>query len=184
MTEGAKLCLVAKNSTLLMVEKREKLQEEKTERWHAIYTKSRCEKKVAEMLEAQGIICYCPLQKIVKRYTDRVKKVETVVFRSYVFVKIQKRQYAEVRQVPHVVNFVYWLKEPAIIREVEIDAIKRFLSSDGQVEIDSYAPKINQKMIVDSGPFRGQEGLVQKIFKKKIVLFLEQLGLKVTLVLK
>lgn len=167
-----------------MGEKKGNKSQDHEAQWHAVYTKSRCEKKVVALMEEQGIVCYCPIQKTVKQYTDRIKKVETVLFKSYVFVNIIKQEQERIRRLPHVVNFVYWLKSPAVIQPAEIESIKKYLESDGEVEIESYSPKVSQKMTVASGPFKGQEGIIEKIFKKKVVLYLEQLGFKVTLRLK
>ncbi|MBL0358846.1 MAG: UpxY family transcription antiterminator [Chitinophagaceae bacterium] len=53
-----------------------------------MYTKPRWEKKVACLLDEKGIENYCPLNKVVKQWSDRKKVVLEPVFKSYVFVKI------------------------------------------------------------------------------------------------
>jgi len=56
--------------------------------WMAVYTKPRSEKKVAERLEKAGIEVYCPLQTVIKQWSDRKKKIKIPVFPSYVFVHV------------------------------------------------------------------------------------------------
>ena len=57
-------------------------------KWFAIYVKSRCEKKVNEQLEDIGVESFLPLITRVKQWSDRKKKVEEPLFRSYLFVHI------------------------------------------------------------------------------------------------
>ena len=85
--------------------------------WYVLYTKPRWEKKVYQLLMEQGIESYCPLNKTRKKWSDRVKWVEEPLFKSYVFVKIAEDRRTEVRMVNGVVNFVYWLSKPAIVKD-------------------------------------------------------------------
>ncbi len=66
--------------------------------WFAFYTKPRWEKKVAGLLSARGIINYCPLNKVVRQWSDRKKVVLEPVFKSYVFVKIEDDKKWEVKK--------------------------------------------------------------------------------------
>ena len=50
--------------------------------WYVVYTKPKWEKKVAERLDAIGIITYCPLITKVSQWSDRKKKVEVPLFNS------------------------------------------------------------------------------------------------------
>lgn len=104
--------------------------------WFAVYTKSRCEKQVAQSLAAAGVECYCPLNKVKKQWSDRTKWVEEPLFRSYVFVNIDyAKQQTIIRQQKNVVNFVYWLGNPAIVQDREIEEIKHFLTDFVNVEV-------------------------------------------------
>ena len=60
-------------------------------KWFIIYTKPQCEIKVANSLESMGIKSYCPVVKQIKQYSDRKKKVEIPLLRSYVMVKIEDK---------------------------------------------------------------------------------------------
>jgi len=139
--------------------------------WYAIYTKSRCEKKVHTTLLQNGIESYCPTIIVKKQWTDRVKKIEQPLFSSYLFVKITIDQQQQIREIAGVVNFVYWLGKPAQIKAVEIEAIKNFF-----VEKLSYAA--GQFIDIEEGVFKGQKAIINKIFKNKIELILPALQLK------
>src|SRR5215211_2634080 len=93
-------------------------------KWYAVYTKPRWEKKVADLLTRKQIENYCPLNKVKRQWSDRKKIVMEPLFQSYVFVRVPKNMLTMVRETSGVLNFVYWLQKPAIIRDEEIDLIK------------------------------------------------------------
>ena len=85
--------------------------------WYVVYTKPRWEKKVARQLEQKGIEHYCPLTRVQRQWSDRKKIILEPLFSAYVFVHLDENQQIPVRQTDGVMNFVYWLKKPAVIRE-------------------------------------------------------------------
>src|SRR6187551_2660447 len=105
-------------------------------KWYAIYTRPRWEKKVNNLLLEKGLESYCPLNKVRRKWSDRVKLVEEPLFKGYVFVKVSDDDRTSVRMTPGVINFVYWEGKPAIIKEREMKAIKRFLDEYENVEVE------------------------------------------------
>ena len=96
-------------------------------KWYAVYTKPRWEKKIHKLFSEKGLESYCPLNKIRRKWSDRIKIVEEPLFTSYVFVKVDEEEKTKVRTTNGVLNFVYWQGKPAIIKEKEIEVIKKFL---------------------------------------------------------
>src|SRR6476619_2013170 len=96
-------------------------------KWYAVYTRPRWEKKVAEILSRKKIENYCPLNKLLRQWSDRKKIVFEPLFTSYVFVKAAEKEHSEIRKIDGIINFVYWINKPAIIRNEEIESIKEFL---------------------------------------------------------
>src|SRR4030095_6000510 len=103
----------------------------------AVYTRPRWEKKVHRLLEEKGIESYCPLNKVHRKWSDRIKLIDEPLFKSYVFVKVNEEEKTPVRMTQGVVNFIYWLGKPAIIKEKEIVTIKKFLNEHHDVEVRS-----------------------------------------------
>jgi transcription antitermination factor NusG len=66
-------------------------------KWYAIYTRPRWEKKVNFLLQGKGIESYCPLNKVRRKWSDRIKTIEEPLFKSYVFVKIDEEARTNVR---------------------------------------------------------------------------------------
>jgi len=146
--------------------------------WFAVYTKSRCEKQVASELEASGIECYCPINKVKRKWSDRTKWVEEPLFRSYVFVNIDYvTENVTVRKARNVVNFVYWLGKPAQIQDEEILAIKSFLTDFVNVEVIGKSVKVGDFITIKSGVFEGKRAKVQSFKNKNEVrLIIESMG--------
>ena len=148
-----------------------------TRKWLAIYTRPRWEKKVNELLNEKGLESYCPLNKVRRKWSDRVKIVEEPLFKSYVFVKVSDDDRTAVRMTSGAINFVYWQGKPAVIKEKEISAIKRFLDEYENVEARSSAElKVNQRVRITDGSLMDQEGKVIDLRRKTARVSIDSLG--------
>lgn len=145
-------------------------------KWYAIYTRPRWEKKVNNLLLQKGIESYCPLNKIRRKWSDRIKTVEEPLFKSYVFVKISDEARTNVRMTNGVVNFVYWNGKPAIIKEREIQVIKRFLDEFENVEVVKMELAPDDRVRVVAGPMMDQEGKVLELKNKTAKVCIDSLG--------
>ena len=148
--------------------------------WFAIYTSPRQEKKVAARLAKLDIDVYCPLVIQERQWSDRKKKVEVPLLPSYVFVNLASQNRELVFQVSGVVRYLYWLGQPAIIKDVEIELMQRWLQ-DKVTTFEVIGIQPGSLYEIPSGPFIGQKGIVDKVTKNQIVLILEQLGMKIIL---
>jgi transcription antitermination factor NusG len=145
--------------------------------WHVIYTAPRAEKKVNECLLNQGIETYLPLQKVLRQWSDRKKKVSVPLFNSYVFVNIDRDEYQKIWQVPGFSHFIYYLGKPAVVRQTEIENIRKFLAKKLTSEIRFETS--NKAEILD-GPLFGKRGIIESIGKNTIKINIEQLGINLT----
>jgi transcription antitermination factor NusG len=145
-------------------------------KWFAIYVLSRNEKKVASLLTDQNIENYLPLHKTMKQWSDRKKMVEEPLFKSYVFAHIAEDEKPKVRETKGVLNFVYWLGQPAVIRDQEIEIIKHFLENYENIEVHEFIPVLNSSVKIQSGPMMNQIGKVIKVGKNKVKIIIESLG--------
>lgn len=145
-------------------------------KWLAIYTRPRWEKKVNNLLREKGVESYCPLNKVRRKWSDRVKVVEEPLFKSYVFVKVTDDDRSTVRMTPGAINFVYWNGKPAVIREKEIVAIKRFLDEYENVEAHPMDLQIDQRVRVTNGTLMDQEGKVLDVRHKSVKVAIDSLG--------
>jgi len=144
--------------------------------WYVIYTKPKWEKKVAEKLEQAGIECYCPLITQIKQWSDRKKKVEVPLFNSYVFVQLPDADRNTVFAVPGVVRYLFWLGKPAIVRDEEINVIKKNLNTPNIADISVSSIQVGDRIKLDSGAFSNQDAIVQEVSNTHYILVLESLG--------
>lgn len=145
-------------------------------KWLAVYTRPRWEKKVNQLLIEKGVESYCPLNKVKRKWSDRVKIVEEPLFKSYVFVKVSDEDRSTVRMTNGAINFIYWNGKPAVIKEKEITAIKRFLDEYEHVEARPVQLKVNQRVRVTNGTLMDQEGKVLDIRRKTARVAIDSLG--------
>ena len=145
-------------------------------KWLAIYTRPRWEKKVDTLLKEKGIESYCPLNKVRRQWSDRMKTIEEPLFKSYVFVKVDDAARTAVRMTNGVINFVYWDGKPAVVKDKEINTIKRFLDEHENVEVQSMEVEVNQRVKVTGGPLMDQEGSVIDIKRKMVKVAIDSIG--------
>ncbi|HMI63378.1 MAG TPA: UpxY family transcription antiterminator [Puia sp.] len=144
--------------------------------WYAVYTKPRWEKKVAEVLTRNSIENYCPLNKVQRQWHDRKKIVQEPLFASYVFVKVEDSRFAELRRIGGVLNLVYWLQKPAVIRDEEITMIRKFLDEYTDVQLEKTVVSVNDVVRVIKGPLMEQEGNVLAVRNRTVRISLPSLG--------
>ncbi len=150
---------------------------ENIKNWFALYTKPRWEKKVNAKLISKGIESWCPVQKLQRQWSDRKKIIEDPLFKSYVFVRIEDNEKTKVLNTDGVIQFVYYLKKPAVIRNEEIELIRSYLlEKDVQISVQSLRQFQEKDLVVISkGVFMDNEGVVVKGGKRKIYVRLESL---------
>ncbi len=144
--------------------------------WYAVYTRPRWEKKVAEHLSRKSIECFCPINKVVRQWSDRKKVVFEPLFTTYVFVKAAESELALLKQTDGVVNLVYWLQRPAVIPEREIEAIRHFLNDNINVTLQKTTINITDRVRIISGPLMAHEGNVLSVKRRTVKLSLPSLG--------
>ena len=71
---------------------------------------------------------------------------------------------------------MFWLGKPAIVRDVEIQTIKKWLDGSQVNEITIEQYQVGDRVKVASGPFSSQEAIIQEVNKTHFVLVLESLG--------
>ena len=146
-------------------------------KWFAIYVKSRSEKKVLKLLEDIGVESFLPLITRVKQWSDRKKKVEEPLFRSYLFVNIPLNDYYNVLNVNGVVKFVTFERKPVPVPDNQIIAIKEYLNDTELHSINYEDFKEGELVKIKSGQMKDLVGRFIKINgKHRIIIDIEAVG--------
>lgn len=149
--------------------------------WHALYVRSRSEKKVLSQLEDMGVQAYLPLISVVKQWSDRRVKVEEPLFKSYVFVYSNRKEYIPILNIYGVVRFVTFEREAVIVPENEIVAIKNFVNEYEKGEEfkmqNTEDLKVGQLVKIINGPMKGLVGRLETIRNKRhLIVYIEVVG--------
>lgn len=147
-----------------------------TKCWYAMYTRPRWEKKIATQLEKKDVEVYCPLHRVLRQWSDRKKMVYEPLFRSYVFVKVYETDLWRIRQEDGVINVVNWQGKPAVIKEKEIEIIKRFINNHTAIEIEKTEIKVNDTVRIMCGPLMQNEGSILMVKNNRVKVLLPSLG--------
>ena len=149
--------------------------------WHALYVKPRSEKKVLSQLEEMGIQAYLPIVTVVKQWSDRRKKVEEPLFKSYVFVFSNDKEYIPILSLSGVVKFVCFEKKAVIVPENQILAIKKFVSDFERGEEFKMRNNddltVGQTVRIINGPLKGLAGRLDTIRNKRhLIVYIDVVG--------
>ncbi len=147
--------------------------------WQAIYVKPRTEKKVTERLSRDYEV-FCPIKKERKKWSDRVKIVETPLLSGYVFFKGDERTRLEILEDPQVVRSVFWNGKPAKIYDHEIEALRQLL--EGYESFEMVPLKAGESVKIISGAFENQEAQFIKISGNTARVELRTLGVAIVAV--
>ena len=145
-------------------------------KWLAVYTRPRWEKKVADLLSRRKIENFCPLNKVVRQWADRKKTIYEPLFSSYVFVHAAEMEQLAIRQTDGILNFVYWLGQPAVIKDEEIKAISHFLEEHDNIQLEKINVNVSDKVRIVHGPLANREGDVLEVKKRSVRVSLPSLG--------
>lgn len=145
-------------------------------KWYAVYTRARWEKKVSELLTRKQIENYCPLNKVQRQWADRKKTILEPLFTTYVFVRLSPEEHLQMLKTDGIMNFVYWLGKPAVIKDLEIDMIRRFLNEHTNVSLEKTSVNINDMVRIVSGPLMEHAGQVIAVKSKSVKIILPSLG--------
>ena len=148
--------------------------------WYVLHTKPRNEKKVEEQLLSIGINAYCPKRTEIKFWSDRKKKVEVPVLPSMVLVKLNDNNINRVFESPGVIKFMFWMGKRAIVRQSEIDILKKYLDGSYNLKISkSSGINVGDKFSLPS--FNYERGIVSRLSNKTIWIYLKYIGFSVKL---
>ena len=130
--------------------------------WYVFYTKSRQEKKVRDLLLKNGFEVFLPLQKVMRQWSDRKKRIEVPLFNSYIFVRDFEYRIADIVQTPGVAWNIRHNAKPAILREEEYDLIQRFITTGYFLEVSGEVEsfEVGDRAKIIDGPLAGVTGVL------------------------
>ena len=173
VSEGAKLQVAHDKMICETTTKTQPLMqmpEPVSQNWYALYTCPRHEKRVAELIQHRSFGCFVPLYRSVRRWKDRRKELELVLFPGYVFVQMPLEKKAQVLQLPGAVRLVSFNGQPATLSPNEIETLQRRLSSAEGAQPHPYLCR-GRRVRVCRGAMKGLEGIIVRRKERCRVVF-------------
>lgn len=134
--------------------------------WYAIYTRARHEKKVEIQIKQKGLEAYLPTREVLRQWSDRKKWVEEPLFSCYCFVHATPVERYQAVQSYGAVKVLGFNGAPSIVRDFEIENIKRVLKEMPETESCSDLVKGDQVRII-RGSLIGLEGWLEEVRGEK-----------------
>ena len=136
--------------------------ENNSEIWIVVYTKPRHEKAVRNELHKKGYEVYLPLLKERRKWSDRKKWIEFPLFRSYLFVRIDKKNALFVLRTYGVVKIIKFGEKIGIVQDEIINSIRLMIEGGYKPKPLDFFIK-GDPVIVKDGPLKGIIGEVVRI---------------------
>ncbi len=156
--------------------------------WYVIQVRTNHEEKIAKACKqviSNEVLKDCFIPYIIrnKKYKGEWHMFQEILFKGYVFAISDKvdELYTELNNVPDLTKVV-GRKEKIIypISDEEVLFLEDFAKENHRIDM-SYGFIVNDKVIIESGPLKGREGLIKKIDRHKRKAIIEMSFLNQTI---
>jgi transcription antitermination factor NusG len=128
-------------------------------RWYALHVHTRKEAAVAAHLEGQGLECFLPLYKSVRKWSDRVKELQQPLFPGYLFSRFDYQNRRAVVMTPSVLQVVGNGRTAIPVPDDEISAIQTAVASGLSHQPWPYI-EVGERVRLTYGTLSGLEGIL------------------------
>lgn len=135
-------------------------------KWYVLYTRPKFEKKICMEMDYLHFENYLPLRSVIRRWSDRIKKIEEPLFSSYIFVKTDHRKGVNLLQIPGVVKFITTEGKPAVVSSSEIDRIRLIETQGSDIQSEQYYSE-GDLVMIKQGAFAGMKGVLIRRMNKQ-----------------
>lgn len=143
--------------------------------WYVLITKPKHELKVAERLQENGFEVCCPTRIEVRQWSDRKKKVTVPLLPSMVLINIADKDRSQVFTVPGALRYLFWLGEPAVVPEKEVQVLKDIANQKQQV-LSTEKIEIGREIDLKDFGMTAKKGTVKYISGNQCWVVLHKLG--------
>jgi transcriptional antiterminator RfaH len=146
--------------------------------WYVAYTKPKCETVAQDNLLRQGFLVQLPRV----RKASRRGVILEPLFPRYLFFALSKTQQSlsPVRSTVGVSSIVCFGTELAVLSNQNCESIMAYASAQqgGGIEsmLEVQGVRLNQRVVIRSGPFIGMEGLASRFAKDRVIVLAKLLG--------
>jgi len=129
-----------------------------SDRWYALYVRSRHEKAVENSLRNKGYSVFSPSYRTKRKRVDRIAEIEVALFPGYVFCQFDSNKRLPILITPGVVGVVGRGNRPEPVDDTEIASIRTVALAGRSVQPWPFL-RLGQRIRMQSGPLTGVEGI-------------------------
>ncbi|HVB85942.1 MAG TPA: UpxY family transcription antiterminator [Candidatus Dormibacteraeota bacterium] len=130
--------------------------------WFALQVRARHETGVANFLSGRGYEPFVPMYQGRRRWSDRIKVVDTPLFPGYLFCRFDINNRLPILTTPGVIQVVGFNRTPVPVDDSEIGAIQNLVTSGFPSQPWPFL-QAGDRVQIESGPLRGLEGLLVEL---------------------
>lgn len=127
--------------------------------WFALQIRSRWESSAADLLRAKGLEILLPTYTTRRKWSDRIKVVESPLFPGYLFCRFNVNHRLPILITPGVLSIVGRGKTPVPVPDLEIEAIQAAIGSGVHLEPWPYV-EIGERVRIKHDVLNGMEGIL------------------------
>jgi transcriptional antiterminator RfaH len=127
--------------------------------WFVAHTRPRCEKKLLQFCEREGLAATLPCYRVAHKYRGKTVVFEKPLFPGYLFLKIAGEERGKVQRSDYVAKVLEVLDQAQFVQQ--LGDVLQALETDCEIRL---APAIGEGMRVKikGGALRGMEAWVEK----------------------
>lgn len=144
--------------------------------WYVIYTRPKCEKKVASTFTKRKIENYFPVNCKQIKSIRKTKMLFEPLFNSYIFANLVEEDIVKIKMIEGVVSLVYWMGKPATIQEEEIEVIREFTTHHHDIKLEKTQVDLTDVPRVMDGSKYSMEGNLLTIKNTTVKVNLPSIG--------
>lgn len=139
--------------------------------WYAIQTRYRFEKKVTVHLQRKGIETFLPVLEEIHRWSDRDKRVDTLLFSGYTFARLNPSSWPrmDLLKTVGVIGLIGFAGQVIPIPTKQIDDLQLLLSQKVPCALHPFL-KVGQRVRIRGGCLDGLEGILDERGEKNLVI--------------
>lgn len=148
--------------------------------WFAVTVHPKHEALAERGLRSHGFETYLPLQRVHRKWSDRVKTFDTVLFPGYVFCRFAAPDRLRVLNAPGVRSVVSSGRDPVPVAQHEIDSLRALIAMGRPIDLCPYL-RAGEPVRVTTGALAGVHGIILRAQDNwRVVVSVEALGCSVS----
>lgn len=144
--------------------------------WFALTVHPKHEHLAARGLRSRGFEVYLPLHRARRRWSDRTKSLDMVLFPGYLFCRFDALDKLRVMTSSSVRGIVRNGRDPIPVDDTEIASVRTLIASGRPIDVCPFL-RVGQNVRISHGPFESVRGVIVRADDNwRVVVSVEALG--------